>query len=151
MNYIRKKPKKDELWKHFKGHLYRIICVSQDTESLITCVTYRDCNKDQCWTRPLDMFMSEVDYTKYPDAKQKYRFEKVTYHTIAEDVEAQKAANKIIDYCRRQNYECLTCAIEEFCHELRSYDDMNGPDACTKYGYDEQYPYAENPFKGEET
>ena len=39
-------------------------------------VVYK-CEDGAIWSRPYGMFVSEVDHEKYPNVKQKYRFELV--------------------------------------------------------------------------
>ena len=75
-------PKIAEVYKHFKGNYYMIIAVGHHSETGEKMVVYYDLSGENSTLvnpciRPLDMFMSEVDHEKYPDVKQKYRFEKV--------------------------------------------------------------------------
>lgn len=76
-NFDRTIPQTGEKYRHFKqGKIVNIIGICRHTETTEISVVY-GC-EGQVWNRPLEMFMSEVDKKKYPDAKQRYRFERLT-------------------------------------------------------------------------
>ena len=74
MSFTRPLPVAGEKYRHFKlGKIVTVIGISRHTETEEITVVY-EC-EGNLWSRPLKMFMSEVDRNKYPNAKQKYRFE----------------------------------------------------------------------------
>lgn len=59
-------------------YLYEIVGVALHSETREPMMVYRPLYDDGgMYVRPLDMFLSEVDHEKYPEVKQKYRFEKI--------------------------------------------------------------------------
>ena len=76
------------VYRHFKGFTAKIITIATHTETGESLVVYECSGKavnsnheDGIYARPLEMFLSEVDREKYPDVKQKYRFELIEEDT----------------------------------------------------------------------
>ena len=80
---MNRKIKVNHVYKHFKGDMYLVLEIAEHTETGEAMVIYRALYGNyKVYARPYDMFASEVDHKKYPNVKQKYRFQEVKIKSL---------------------------------------------------------------------
>lgn len=62
-----------DVFRHFKGNVYKVIALARDCEDLSEVVVYQNVEKGDTWVRPLDNFLETVTR----DGKSFKRFEKI--------------------------------------------------------------------------
>lgn len=101
-------PQPYEVYRHFKGNMYQVLCIAKDSENGQKMVVYQRLDAvNEVYVRPYDMFIGPVDNVKYPDAGQYYRFELVEQGKT----EPQNAGAKLCE-ADTQNASTETCEAD---------------------------------------
>lgn len=88
-----------EFYKHFKGQIYQVRALAENSEDNTPMVVYQAMYAPfKIWVRPLSMFLEKLDKEKYPGAAQDYRFERIMFDncqstaTEPDTVQSEKSA-----------------------------------------------------------
>ena len=113
-----------EFYRHFKGNVYQIREIAKDSETLDKIVVYQGMYPPyECWVRNYENFMAPVDTGKYPNASQKYRFERIMPEELQSDIQKrqiecslqedgyknEQAASVLTKNCKRRNLQKNLC------------------------------------------
>ena len=94
----RERPKRGEIYRHFLGKRYEVLCSARHTETEAELVIDQARYGERgMYARPLTMFLSPVDKEKYPDAAQVWRFELLKQEEDG-DVSPKEGTSLIFDF-----------------------------------------------------
>lgn len=106
------------IFRHFKGDYYAILDITaRDIKDCTTgsqLVIYKSLKDNQIYARPIEEFASYVDFNKYPDEKQMFRFSTME-ELINQGVQAGDIINEILNLLEypQDSKKTLIMSVEE--------------------------------------
>ena len=91
------KPQIGEIYRHFKGKMYQVTGLATHSETGEPMVVYQALYGDfATYVRPYELFVGEVDFEKYPECTDRFRFTLVPKESLRSEekgVSAQPASD----------------------------------------------------------
>lgn len=146
---------KEGIYRHYKGNLYRMICVSRHSETLEELVVYQGVtNGNRCWVRPATMWVQEVEVEGNLQPRFRYlaaNLDELDEKPIFELIEAIKANME-------QYHRLRECDPARFYHKLQEgmlednkyFEDVEGESAFARArekNADEVFEYHDNDLR----
>lgn len=109
-------------YRDYKGKLYQVAMTANYKEEQKIFVIYQALYDDFQWyATPLEQFLSEVDYEKYPESKQKYQFELVEQDELMQQnnfkkeqaVQQKQAQTSLIQQNEESQHNIYTQTIKK--------------------------------------
>lgn len=93
-------------YRHFKGNIYQVIDIVNDSENENKLVIYKGLYENgKTWAREYNMFNSEVDHIKYPDVKDVYRFTEIDTKKVV--ISGTDNFNYYKDFFENKDYQVI--------------------------------------------